>query len=156
MLYPGYKRTKNKSILTVKLGNIADAVEMFERALEIAKMIGDSKAEKGIQRALEDTSAKLIANMKNNSRPESSSESRPITADQSQKNDEAEDVADEVESNAEKDEDADKYEESVTQDADNDVEDNTDDQNTQDDQNDQRNAEVVTDDAPEEVPEEEE
>ncbi|EDV21041.1 uncharacterized protein TRIADDRAFT_30804 [Trichoplax adhaerens] len=139
----------------VKLSNIADAVEMFERGLEIAKVIGDKKAEKGIQRALEDTSAKLIANMKNNRRG-SESDSRPTTTEQEAQDDyerDAEEVADEVQSETNKDDDASKYEESVKED-DNDEGNDVDNTNTEEDDRNGRNDAKAQDEAAEEVPEE--
>ena len=49
---------------TVKLGDLQDAIESFERSLEMAKVQGDEPAEKAISKALEELNEKIVQGIK--------------------------------------------------------------------------------------------
>ncbi|XP_072032097.1 outer dynein arm-docking complex subunit 4-like isoform X3 [Amphiura filiformis] len=48
----------------VKLGDLQDAIESFERALEMAKVQGDEPAQKAISKALEELNQKIVQGIK--------------------------------------------------------------------------------------------
>lgn len=48
----------------VKLGDLQDAIESFERSLEMAKVQGDEPAEKAISKALEELNEKIVQGIK--------------------------------------------------------------------------------------------
>ena len=50
--------------VTVKLGDLQEAIESFERSLEMAKVQGDEPAQKAIAKALEDLNEKIVQGLK--------------------------------------------------------------------------------------------
>ncbi len=48
----------------MKLGDLQDAIESFERALEMAKVQGDEPAQKAISKALEELNQKIVQGIK--------------------------------------------------------------------------------------------
>lgn len=50
--------------ISVKLGDFTSAVQSFERALEMAKIVKDEFAEAAIKKALEDVNQKIVNDLK--------------------------------------------------------------------------------------------
>ena len=51
-------------LIAVKLGDLQDAIESFERAHEMAKLQGDEPAQKAISKALEELNQKIVQGIK--------------------------------------------------------------------------------------------